>query len=93
MKSYIVDTESFEVEAQYDNINRARYDMSDHYGWYPNNRYRLFYDDNEVYEYWQSVMIERPEMYEGLGISENQLFDMFSDWLNDATTDNYLKYA
>jgi len=86
MTSYIVDTERFEVARIYRLLNRARYDMSDFFSWFPNDRYRLFEDQHDAYEYWESVMNERPERYEGRGLSENMLFDMFDDWLNDAKT-------
>ena len=83
MKAYIIDTEKFKVERIYDDRTRANYDMSDNYAWEPNNRYKLFHDHHEAYDYWRLAKEESGELHEGLGYNEDQLFDMFHDWLND----------
>ncbi len=83
MKTYIIDTERFEVEKIYTDRTIANYDMSDNYSWHPNNRYKLFISHHDVYDYWKHVKEEKGELHEGLGYNENQLFDIFLDWLEE----------
>lgn len=83
MPAYIIDTEKFEVVKSYPDSSYASYDMSDNYGWHPNNRYRMFHDEDEAYEYWHLCHEESGKFYEGLGYSEHRKHDMFNDWLTD----------
>ncbi len=82
MPAYIIDTEKFEVTQTYKDSSYASYDMSDNYGWEPNNRYIMLHDEDAAYEYWHTRGEESGEFYEGLGYSENMKHDMFKDWLN-----------
>lgn len=83
MTSYIIDTHRHEVVKAYDNIFKARCVMTYFYAWKDYKRYKLMHDKDEAYEYWRNAWDNSSERYEGLGVSENRLFDMFEDWIKE----------
>ncbi len=83
MKAYIIDTEKFQVAQIYNDRARANYDMSDNYGWHPNNRFKLFISHHDAYDYWLKTKINTGDEHKILETTEDDLFDMFSTWLNN----------
>ncbi len=83
MTAYIVDTQKFEITKSYPDSSYASFDMSDNYGWYPDNRYRMFHDEDVLYDYWHLYVEETGEFWEGRGVSENMKHDMFREWLDE----------
>lgn len=83
MPSYIVDTKEFKIAQKYKDSSYASYAMSDNYGWYPDNRYKMLHDDDCAYDYWYDQIEITGEFYEGAGVSEDMKHAMFKDWLND----------
>jgi type IV secretory pathway VirB6-like protein len=81
--AYIVDTHKFKVQRKYPDASYAAFAMSDNYEWYPDNRYRMFHDRDELYNYWDLCGYESGKFYEGLGYSFDTKVDMFNDWLEE----------
>ena len=78
--NFIIDTEKCTIERRYDDICKARYALNDSYAWEAHKRYQLMHSEDELYEYWYEYMEESGVLYEGTGISENRLHDMFNEW-------------
>lgn len=83
MTAYIVDTQKCEIVKAYPDSTYASFDMSDNYAWYPDKRYKMFYGEDTLYDYWHLYHEESGKFCEGRGYSENLKHDIFKEWLND----------
>ena len=83
MTAYIVDNHKFKIEKEYPDATYAAFDMSDNYGWEPDNQYTMLHSEDALFEYWEQRGYESGEFYEGLGISDDLKHEMFKEWRNN----------
>ena len=83
MMAYIIDTQKFEVVRIYPDASCASLDMPNNYSREPSNYYKMFHDEDALFDYWNLAMEESGVFHEGLGYSENARVDMFNDWVKN----------
>lgn len=79
MTAYVIDNDNFSVYSK--RKEHWDFNMSEEFGpeW---RRFKLFKNEDELYEYWHDAVENTGEFYEGLGVSEDMKHEMFKEWLS-----------